>query len=87
MEYLDKSLNICVEIGDKSGECATRFNIGHIHLAKDEVQEAFASWLEVYEIAKEIENAQALEALDGLAEHFEFENFEALKEEHKGSSN
>ena len=51
-------------------------------MAKDEVAEALRAWFEVYEIAKEIENAQALEALDGLAQYFKFENFEALKQEH-----
>ena len=60
--------------------CATLFNMGHIHLANDEVQEALGAWVTVYGIAKEIEYAQVLEALDGLAKHFEFESFEALKE-------
>jgi hypothetical protein len=60
--------------------CATLFNIGHIHLAKEEIQEALSAWFEVYEVAKEIEYAEVLEALDGLAKHFGFENFEALKQ-------
>ncbi|MDQ7086238.1 MAG: AAA family ATPase [Sulfurovum sp.] len=33
LEYLEKSLKIQVEIGDKSGWCATKFNMGHIYLA------------------------------------------------------
>jgi hypothetical protein len=74
-------VEIRVAIGDKAGMCATLFNMGHIHLAKGEKEKALSAWLEVYEIAKVIENAQALEALDGLAEHFGFENFEALKQE------
>jgi len=82
LEYLERSLEIRVAIGDKSGMCATLFNIGHIHGAKEEKKEALSTWFEVYKIAKEIEYAQALEALDGLAEYFEFENFEALKQEH-----
>jgi tetratricopeptide (TPR) repeat protein len=80
LEYLEKSLKIVVEIGDKSGECSSRFNIGHIHLANDEVKKAHAEWITVYEIAKEIEYAQALGALDGLAKGFGFENFEMFKE-------
>ena len=48
--------------------CATLFNIGHIHLGNDEVTEAIGSWVKVYKIAKEIENAQALDALESLAE-------------------
>ncbi len=67
LEYLQKSLAIQEAIGDKSGMCATLFNIGHIHLAHDEVGEAIKSWVTVYTIAKEIENAQVLEALEDLA--------------------
>ncbi len=80
LEYLEKSLKIRVEIGDKSGECASRFNIGLNYFANDEVNNAQEEWLKVYEIAKVIEYAEVLEALDGVAKQFEFENFEALKE-------
>ena len=79
MEYLEKSLKISVEIGNKSGECVSLFNIGHIHRANDELHEALGAWLKVYKIAKEIEYAYILKALDGLAKQFGFENFEMLK--------
>jgi len=73
LEYLEKSLKIRVAIGDKSGECATRFNMGHIYLANDEIEEAYKSWKKVYLIAIEIEYAQVLEALEGLANGFGLE--------------
>jgi hypothetical protein len=43
------------------------FNIGHIHLQKRETQEATSTWLQVYVLARQIGEAQALQALDGLA--------------------
>ena len=49
-------------------------------MANDEVGKALNEWLKVYEIAQEIEEAQALQALDGLAKNNGFENFEALRE-------
>jgi len=67
LEFLKKSLQIQVAIGDKSGECTTRFNIGHIYFENDEKEKALKSWKKVYAIATEIDYAQALEALEGLA--------------------
>ncbi|PCI46234.1 MAG: hypothetical protein COB51_07530 [Moraxellaceae bacterium] len=66
--YLEQSLVIRQEIGDVSGLCATLFNMGHIYLQNNEFKKAIATWLKVYEQAKEIKLAQALEALEGLAE-------------------
>ncbi|TXH67218.1 MAG: hypothetical protein E6Q83_18235 [Thiothrix sp.] len=43
-------------------------NIGHIHYQNEQVQEAFSAWVTVYIIAKQINLAQALQALVGLAE-------------------
>ncbi|MFZ2967602.1 MAG: tetratricopeptide repeat protein [Sulfuricurvum sp.] len=67
LTYLQQSLAIRQAIGDKSGMCATLFNIGHIHWANDDHDHAIQNWVEVYRIAKQIENAQALHALEGLA--------------------
>jgi len=75
LEYLEKSLKIRVEIGDKSGYCATRFNMGHIYMANKNQQEAIESWVEVYALAKEIEEHQVLEALDDLAKGSGFDNW------------
>ena len=74
LTYLQQSLDIQQEIGDVAGLCATKFNIGHIQLQNEQLDEALKSWAGVYKIAKEIKLAQALEALTGLAEQFEFPN-------------
>ncbi len=68
LEYLKQSLAIRQEIGDKSGLCATLFSIGHIHLQNKEETEAMQAWVKVYGIAQKINLAQALEALENLAE-------------------
>jgi len=81
LEYLEKSLEIRVAIGDKVGLCATLFNIGHIYYDNDEVAKALGAWLDAYNIAKEIEYAEVLNALDKLAQSGGFENFEALKKQ------
>jgi len=60
-------LAIRQQIGDLSGLCATLFNIGHIHAQNNEFQEAVSAWVMVYDIAKRIGNAQALQALSNLA--------------------
>lgn len=52
-----------------AGLCATLFNLGHIHAQKGEVQQAVSAWLTVYGIAKQINLAQALQALSALAPH------------------
>jgi len=68
LEYLTKSLAIREEIGDKAGMCVTLFNMGHIALQDEEREKAKSYWKQTYTIAKAINNAQALEALAGLAE-------------------
>ncbi|WP_292989666.1 tetratricopeptide repeat protein [Nitrosomonas sp.] len=69
LDYLKKSLAIQQEIGDKAGLCATLFNIGHIHLQNGEVPDALKAWITVYGIAKKIHLAQALQALESLADN------------------
>ncbi|RXK87528.1 tetratricopeptide repeat protein, partial [Chlorobaculum sp. 24CR] len=64
---LKRSLSILQEIGDKSGLCYTLFNMGHIHLQNEDVQNAVLSWVTVYRIAKAIDLAQVLQALESLA--------------------
>ena len=67
LDFLQQSLAIRREIGDLAGLCPTLFNIGHIQAAKQDLPGALASWLEAYRIARRIGEAQALQALDGLA--------------------
>ena len=67
LTYLKQSLDIQQEIGDKSGLCATLFNMGHIYLQNEQQKEALEAWVTVYKIAKPMNLAQALEALEGLA--------------------
>ncbi|MCA9982077.1 MAG: hypothetical protein KDD89_14635, partial [Anaerolineales bacterium] len=43
------------------------FNMGHIHLQNEEVNEAVQAWVTVYQIANRINYAQVLQALEGLA--------------------
>ena len=81
LEYLEHSRDIQVEIDDKSGECTALFNMGYIHWINKEQEKALNTWLNAYEIAKEIEYTEILEALDKLAIDSGFENFEALKRE------
>lgn len=67
-DYLKKSLAIRQEIGDTAGLCATLFNMGHIHAQNKELPEALKAWGTVYGIAKKINLAQVLDALENLAE-------------------
>jgi tetratricopeptide (TPR) repeat protein len=71
LEYLNQSLAICQQIGDKAGLCATLFNIGHIHFKKDEHPKAVGAWGTVYRLATSMHLAQALEALEKLADELE----------------
>ncbi len=50
-----------------AGLCATLFNMGHIHLQNKEVAEAVQAWVTVYGIAKKINLANVLQALEELA--------------------
>ena len=68
LRYLERSLTISQEIGGKSGMCATLFNIGRIHLQNDEQDEAVEKWVTVYQIASQIGEDKALDALAGLAD-------------------
>lgn len=68
LAYLEKSLAIQQEIGDRSGLCATLFNIGHIYYQKEEISQAVQAWVTVYKLAKSMNLAQAMDALKNLAE-------------------
>ena len=67
LTYLQQSLAIYQAIGDKSGEGTTLNNIGYIHWANDDHDQATRNWVEAYRIAKKIEYAELLNALEGLA--------------------
>lgn len=66
MRYLERSLNICRDTGGV-GLCTTLFNIGHIHMTKEEFPEAMSVWTKAYQIARQIDHAQVLTALNNLA--------------------
>ncbi len=67
LAYLKQSLDICRQIVNKAGLCATLFNIGHMHAQKGEFQQALSAWVTVYVMAKQMNLAQALQALANLA--------------------
>jgi tetratricopeptide (TPR) repeat protein len=69
LEYLKKSLAIRQEIVDVAGLCATLFNMGHIHLQNKEIQEAMQCWVQVYMLAKRVNLAAVLNALEDLSGH------------------
>jgi len=71
LKYLKQSLDIQQEIGDIAGLCATLFNIGHIHYQNKEIPQSLKTWVEVYRLAKPMNLAQALDALENLAEQIE----------------
>lgn len=67
LTYLKQSLDIRRQIGDKAGLCATLFNMGHIHAQNNQMREALSAWVTVYVLAKQMNLAQALQALSSLA--------------------
>ena len=68
LRYLEQSLEIRREIGDRSGMCPTLFNMGHIHYQNNDQENAMIHWVNSYRIAKEIGFAQALSALKSMAQ-------------------
>ncbi|MEE9351383.1 MAG: tetratricopeptide repeat protein, partial [Thiotrichaceae bacterium] len=69
LDYLKQSLTIRQEIGDIAGSCFTLFNMGHIYWQAEEHKKAKRTWATVYVMAKPMKLAQALDALEGLAEY------------------
>jgi tetratricopeptide (TPR) repeat protein len=67
LPFMKQSLTIMQQIGDKAGEGTTLFNMGHIYMQNEQVQEAVGAWVTVYVIAKQINEYQALQALSKLA--------------------
>ncbi len=67
LKYLKQSFQIRQEIGDIAGLCNTLFNMGHIHWENKRYEEAKSDWATVYRLAKKMNLAQALEALESLA--------------------
>jgi tetratricopeptide (TPR) repeat protein len=65
--YLEQSLAIQKAISDAAGLCATLFNMGHIYMQNAQPQEAVGAWLTVYRLARPMNLAQVLQALEGLA--------------------
>lgn len=50
------------------------FNIGHIYQQNNQTERALLSWIESYQIAKQIGYAQVLAALEELAEQLGLPN-------------
>jgi tetratricopeptide (TPR) repeat protein len=67
LNYLTRSQIIHQEIGNKVGICTTYFNIGTIYFEKKEFQQALQAWKKVYKLAKSVQLAKALNALNELA--------------------
>ncbi len=67
LDYLKQSLIIRQEIGDVAGLCTTLFNMGHIHMQNEQNSEAVQAWLTVYKLAKKMQLAKVLDALQNLA--------------------
>ncbi|MEI6141409.1 MAG: tetratricopeptide repeat protein [Mariniphaga sp.] len=65
--YQKQSLDIRQEIGDKPGLCETLFNMGHIYWENGDKNNAMATWISVFRMASQINLAQVLQALKGLA--------------------
>jgi len=70
--YLKQSLAIQQAIGDTSRLCTPLFNMGHIHWQNEEFAGAIRAWVAVYDIAKKINLAQALDSLENLADQLEW---------------
>ncbi len=68
LSFLKQSLAIRQDIGDTAGLCVTLFNMGHIHLQNEEKEQAIMAWVTVYRLAKPMQLAQVLQALEGLTE-------------------
>ncbi len=67
LQYLKQSLAILGEVGEVFGLCHALFNMGLIHTHKNKHEEAMSTWVSAYALAKKIQLAQVLTALDELA--------------------
>ena len=76
LDYLQQSLKIQREIGDLAGLCGTLINIGHIHWSNENKQQAYANWVNGYQIAQKIGYHQALDALESMAKQLGGEGLE-----------
>jgi len=67
LDYLQRSFTIAQKIGNVAGMCPTLFNIGRIHLQNEQRPEAVQAFVRVYQLANQIQLAEALQALETLA--------------------
>lgn len=67
LDYNQQALAIRQKIGDQAGLCFSLFNTGHIQWKNGDRDKAMQTWRQAYEIAKQINLAQGLEALEKLA--------------------
>ena len=68
LDYLEQSLAIQREIGDVAGMCVAMFNMAFIQRQNGEENQALATWVNVYRMAKPMGLAQVLQALENLAD-------------------
>lgn len=68
LDCLKHAAAVQTEADDKAGLCQTLFDIGHIHLQNEEVEEAMGTWINAYSIAKSIRLTHVLGSLKELAE-------------------
>jgi tetratricopeptide (TPR) repeat protein len=60
LAYLEKSLAISREIGDRAGMIPTLHNLAHIYLQNQQLQQALQSFAEALQLAQETNNAEGL---------------------------
>jgi tetratricopeptide (TPR) repeat protein len=60
LRYLEQSLQICRDIGDKAGEGTTLHNMGFIAFEAQAVEQALSLWKQALDIALEIREARLL---------------------------
>lgn len=67
MTPLLESLRLCKDTGDKIRLCSIKFNLGRCYEKKERIHDALNEWIDVYQIATEIQESQVLRPLEKLA--------------------
>ncbi|MEW6668645.1 MAG: tetratricopeptide repeat protein, partial [Thermodesulfobacteriota bacterium] len=66
LKYLEQSLKIRREIGDKAGTIPTLHNMAHIALGANDIEKALRYWSEALSIAMETRNAEGIFHVAGI---------------------
>ena len=67
LTYYKQSLAIRQLINNKAGLCTTLFNMGHIYVQNNQMQDGISAWVTSYTIATQIGHAKILQALSKLS--------------------